>query len=117
MKFFVVYLESKRYFALREKWIQNPKVGEKSTVFFSNDYDSEADFTCAKKYYIDENVNANYDAFVYKSFETYDAAEYYAKNKRLVAPVRYLISGRVNFGPEPTGPVDFIVVSDSDTPL
>lgn len=83
-------------------------------MFFSNDVDCDADFPCEKKYSVDKNVSACYDAYVCKSFITKEDAKEYGQNKRLVTPVRYESSSKVDFDPVPAGPVDFIEISDSE---
>lgn len=114
MEYFVVFLKCKRYFALPKHWIENPVLGKPSTVFFSGNGDSTPDFTCERKYYINQNVNACYDAFVYKSFDTYEAAHHFALNKRVVAPIQYRTLATLDFSRPLHEPVDSIEISDSD---
>lgn len=113
MEYFVVYLKCKRYFALPKYWIENPVLGQKSKVFICDDTSALPDFTCEKKFYVNQKESACYDAFVLKSFDSYEAAQNFASNKRLVPPVQYKSLEIFDF--HETEPVDFIDISDSDT--
>ena len=115
MEYFVVYLKSKRYIAVPKHWIENPTLGLRSTIFFSgNGFNTQADFSLGKKHYINGKVDACYDAFVFKSFHSYEDAQHYALNKRLVAPVQYKTFETFDFTSD-SHPVDLIEISDSDT--
>lgn len=71
MNFFVAYLESKRYIALKESWIQNPILGKESKVFFSNDENTVPDFSLPIQFYLNNREDGVYDAFVYRKFGKY----------------------------------------------
>lgn len=114
MEYFVVYLKCKRYIVIPKHWVKNPVLRQESTIFFSgNGFDSTPDFSCEKKHYVDDKENACYDAFVFKSFDNYEAAQNFALNKRVVAPVQYKTLGTFDFSPV-REPVDLIEISDSD---
>lgn len=116
MKYFVVYLKCKRYLAVPKHWIENPIVGQPSTVFYCGNGNTLADFSLDNKHYVDERVNACYDGFVLKSFDSYETAKDYASNKRIVAPVQYNTLTIFDFsGGRDSEPVDLIEISDSDT--
>lgn len=68
MKFFAVYLKSKRFIVLKKAWIQNVMVGKPSKVFFSPNSSAKAVFNTKSHYYLDTKADACYDAFIYKAF-------------------------------------------------
>lgn len=68
MNFYVLYLESGQIVALEQSWVENPVVGGNTKVFVSKNVDAIANFTLETLFYIDENVDATYNALVYKSF-------------------------------------------------
>lgn len=112
MEYFVIYLiKSKRYLALPKKWVQNPKLGEESKVFFSADTNDTPDFTCEMGYYLNKEVSACYDAYVYKAFDSIDAAERFASNKRITPPVQYKSLQKFHHMAG-SNPVDFIEIDD-----
>lgn len=68
MNFYVVYLESGKYIALKRNWVQNPILGEESMVFLSKDESANPNFSSEQLFYVNKNVDATYKAFVYKRF-------------------------------------------------
>lgn len=119
MDFFAVYLiKSKRFLALPRNWIAHPILGQETKVFFSADKNVLPDFNSPVGYYINININADacYDAYVYKSFGSLDAAEQFVSNKRIVPPVQYKTFQKFNYEPEQT-PVDFMEISDDSIDL
>lgn len=113
MAYYVVYLQCKRYLVLPMHWIEKPVIGQPSKVFFSGDDSLSPDFTCEVKYYINEKARSCYEAFVIRSFESFNAAQYYASNKRVVPPIQYQSLHKFIFVPGPN-PVDYIEISDSE---
>lgn len=112
LDFLVVYLKSKRYLVVPKHWIKNPILSQCSTFFYSSDPNSIATFDLEQKYYVNGEVDACYEAFVIKSYESHEAAQVYASKKRLVAPVQYESFEKFDFDP-PSEPMDVIEINDS----
>lgn len=68
MDFFVVFMECRRYVAVKKQWIQNPVIGTESKMFFSNDKEAAPNFQLEQQYYLNERNDACYNVFVRKSF-------------------------------------------------
>lgn len=73
MNFFVVYLQCKRFIAVKKEWIKNPIIGHESTVFISRNTQAVANFDIVREYYVNEKEDACYDCFVYKGFSEYNS--------------------------------------------
>lgn len=112
MDYFVVYLiKSKRFLALPKNWIEHPILGQESKVFFSADKNILPDFNSRIGYYVNNDANACYEAYVYKAFGSWDAAERFALNKRVTPPIQYKTLQKFDYEPGHT-PVDFMEISD-----
>lgn len=114
MAYFVVYSESKHFFAIKKEWLERPVLGVISKMFFAGDWNAISDFNVDTEYYINRHREACYKVFVYKSFETEIEAKHFATKKRPSAPVDYksgikFISKRKYFGP-----VAYLELSDSE---
>lgn len=68
MNFFAVYLQCKRFIAIKSDWVENAMVGNPSKIFYSENQNAIADFSTSPLYYLNKSINACYEAFVYKSF-------------------------------------------------
>lgn len=66
--FFVIYLKCNRFLVFQNHWVQNKTVGEESKVYFSPEYDANADFNAQTQYYFNGGISSCYDGFVYRSF-------------------------------------------------
>lgn len=112
MAYFVVYLiKSKRYLAVQGNWIEFPIVGQESKVFISADTNVLANLNSRIGYYVNSNANACYEAYVYKEFDSLDAAEQFASKKRLTPPIQYKTLQKFDFEAS-CHPVEFLEISD-----
>lgn len=68
MNFFAVYLQCKRFIAIKSDWVENAMVGNPSKIFYSENQNAIADFSTVPLHYLNKSINACYEAFVYKSF-------------------------------------------------
>lgn len=111
MEYFVVYLiKNKRYLALPMNWIQNPILGQESKVFFSADINVAPDFSLEIGYYLNKNVNACYESYVYKCFDSFDSAQKFAEDKRVTVPIQYKTLKKFNHIWAEPNPVDFLEI-------
>lgn len=68
MVFFVVFIECKRWLVVKEDWVENPNLGQRSKIFFSQNDNAVADFSIDPPYYINLSIDSVYDAFVWSKF-------------------------------------------------
>lgn len=63
---FVVALQQNRHIIIPSKWIQNPKVGNVSKIFYSPKPDDVADFSLETKYFFNAASSGCYNGRVVK---------------------------------------------------
>lgn len=68
VSFFVVCLKSKRYLVLPQNWIENPVERQESKVFSSPNTEDIPNFELRTLHYVNNAIQATYDAFVLKKF-------------------------------------------------
>lgn len=70
MDFFVVFMECRRYFAVKRQWISNPVVGTETKIYFSRDGDAVPNYELEleSEFYLNQKHEACYNVFVLKSF-------------------------------------------------
>lgn len=99
--FFVVCLKQKRFIIIKKEWIQNPSIGQMSKIFYSKNEDAIPNFDGSLKYYLNRGIEACYEGYVQKSFDSLEKAENFIEWKRPFVPIA---ESNLNF----EEPVDFI---------
>lgn len=59
---------SKRFVIIKDNWVQNPKIGEKSRIFYAPDEEAEPNFGLNEKFLFDKQVQNVYIGYVWKHF-------------------------------------------------
>lgn len=71
MAYLVVHLISKRFIVIEKEWAEVSDVGKPSKIFYSNDENAVADFSLEVKHYLNGDIDACYEAFIFKAFGEY----------------------------------------------
>lgn len=87
--FYVVVLKQNRFLISKKEWIENPIINEFTKVFYSKNDNVCANFQNEPEYFLNKNIDAWYECFVVKRFESLQAAVKYISWKRPIFPVDY----------------------------
>lgn len=87
-KFYITVTKQNRFIICEPRWIENATIGCYTKVFQSPDASKAADFTLAPRYYIKSGVDACYEVFVIKKYQSRELAEKYTGRMRPNYPIR-----------------------------
>lgn len=63
---FVIILLSRRFIIVKDNWVENKNIGEKTKVFFSPENADEANFSLEVKFLFNERVPNVYEGYIWK---------------------------------------------------
>lgn len=87
-QFYVLVTKQNRFIISEPRWIEDATIGCYTKVFHSPDNSKDADFGSAVRFYINFNIDACYEAFVIKRYNSRELAEKYTARMRPRFPVR-----------------------------
>lgn len=68
---FAIILMCKRFIIVQDNWVENPKINEKTKIFFSPDLNTQPNFDLNEKFLFNKNVSNVYTGYVLKRFGEY----------------------------------------------
>lgn len=68
MVYLVALIECKKWLPVKMEWVENPVLGQKSNIFFSQNENAASDFSKPIGFYLNERCDGVYEDFIYRKF-------------------------------------------------